>query len=1297
MSRSNRTTSKTGLTMEPPCSPCSSPAGRRKSVALRAGSFDEQQLQRQTELASRGGQPGTATSSHHSSPKFFRTQSFGDRLLGSSPRFGKSKKMFPSITGPKSCSSVGLISTPESTSPVRGTVNGSAPAATRRKPSEVPDPLEAYREELRQLRQLQQERFRSRSSSISIERWHESATGTHSTSATELISRRGVFSRRHYGSVDQLPQSEIDGLDPNCRRFRLENGESLAEKDEVFGSPSIPILENPEHQTRWYFKYFLGKLHQNYVGMDSEKNPYFLSIVSQDSGSKCMPLYRVMLFRKQGAQKLALPYNPQQKLTVKQILSNFTLMDSNKSPKEIFSADIQKDLLLLEEQEGSVNFKFGVVYMKAGQKLDDEMLSNETGSADFDDFLALLGEKIRLKDWERYRGGLDVKGDMTGRYSTYTLYEGHEIMFHVSTLLPFSRDNRQQVERKRHIGNDIVNIVFIDEAATGEDTEFIPNNVKSQFTHVFAVVTRRGTRYRLAVYCDETVPPFGPTLPNPPEFEDPAVFRDFLLVKLINGEKATFQTPTFARKRERTLEMLIKDLYEEYVHDNKMNMLNRRAFSEVLYDAPRTSKLKEDARQVEFVRIGQALKLEAIVRGDAPTSIASAGTVFKRPPWEPHCFYPTFQPRNDLVGDSWGQDQLFLASDEGTYLIKEDQTHRVVFDKTLCVKQMNVVEDHGIMLVRGGSAVQKDGHRIHVFRLNEFTDDRVVQRSRVDVKERRIEKTRGCHMYAISRAGEAHLRMAVAVGRKLLIYQWKHTAAWTSWCPNSDNDTVDGFLFLKEIHLHDSPTIMTVLEGSCPNAGLLICVGYRHHFEIVSELTGHATKLHETDTLKRSQTHLVAALDLYDGQDTELLLCYNHTCHFQKLSEECNNSTEFDFQFNTPPSSVVCAFPYIIAFTPDTMEIRLLVNGNLVHTVTMAELQLITSKKDIFFVTTAPEFIPKGAKLRGLDAEDHEQMNKPRIEESRVAPEDDASTSPGRSRLSSDEENSAGAPTTEQDSADTPSGAGGLATPQIQRAKSLQNPKSAETEPNKPKEVTLSVDDLKRPISKSNSYGEAGSSFSIPTTTCSKDLAKHFGAQPLPNTKDLCRHFGEASVPPNSPRNSTIVKGTSPSSPTRKSFIRQPTLNLGKSQQTEGETSPSNGATNGKPLRVYRIPLTNLTGTHVQSHHYHYPSNDPAKKPIAIATKMHPSAAIAAAVITRPSESAQERVRQLQCSNEEDEDGLSPSDETPHGQLAAEGAEQVEVPAALSIFDQIQQDLQELSMKDKGEQDELRSSVLTPL
>lgn len=40
-------------------------------------------------------------------------------------------------------------------------------------------------------------------------------------------------------------------------------------------------------------------------------------------------------------------------------------------------------------------------------------------------------------------------GDMTGEYSAYTIYEGHEIMFHVSTMLPYSKDNRQQVGADR--------------------------------------------------------------------------------------------------------------------------------------------------------------------------------------------------------------------------------------------------------------------------------------------------------------------------------------------------------------------------------------------------------------------------------------------------------------------------------------------------------------------------------------------------------------------------------------------------------------------------------------------------------------------------------------------------------------------------------------------------------------------------------------------------------------------------------------------------------------------------------
>jgi len=35
-----------------------------------------------------------------------------------------------------------------------------------------------------------------------------------------------------------------------------------------------------------------------------------------------------------------------------------------------------------------------------------------------------------------------------------------EIMFHVSALLPFEEQNEQQLSRKRHLGNDIVLIIF---------------------------------------------------------------------------------------------------------------------------------------------------------------------------------------------------------------------------------------------------------------------------------------------------------------------------------------------------------------------------------------------------------------------------------------------------------------------------------------------------------------------------------------------------------------------------------------------------------------------------------------------------------------------------------------------------------------------------------------------------------------------------------------------------------------------------------------------------------------------
>ncbi|XP_046640588.1 GTPase-activating Rap/Ran-GAP domain-like protein 3 isoform X4 [Daphnia pulicaria] len=796
-----------------------------------------------------------------------------------------------------------------------------------------------------------------------------------SSSSSDLVSRRGAFSRRHYGSVELLPQTETEsgGDAMKCRRFRLENGEGVGDRDEVYNSPTTPVLENPEYQTRWYFKYFLGKLHQIYVGTDSEKQPFFISVVLTDSNNQGAPQYKAILWKKTGAQKIYLPHTPGRPLNVKQILSNFQNMDRlEKSPKEVVSPELQKSLLLLEEQEGSVNFKFGVLYAKAGQGSDDEMFSNERGSKEFERFLTILGNKIRLKGWDKYRGGLDVKGDMTGAYSVHTIYEGHEIMFHVSTLLPYSKDNKQQLERKRHIGNDIVNIVFLD-GTPEEMAAFSPNCIKSQFTHIFALVTYLPGEdaYRFHIYSEESVPLFGPSLPSPPIFPKVPDFREFLLVKLINGEKAAFNTPIFSQKRERTLDMLIRDMYAEVMTEHR-GSLQRRALSEVLPEGGRSSRRREEARQVEFVRVGQALKLDTIVKGDAPTSLANTG-LFRRSPWEPQCFYPDFH-YEIICGDSWSDNRLILATESGVFVVEEGGTCRMIFDKSVQIKQLTVVEAHGILLVRTDRG--RDS-RMHVFRLSSFESDACGSEpaafSRQHMKEQRLERTKGTHLYAVSRLGGSHLRMAVAVGKKILLLQWRHSAAWTAWCPTSDTDTVEGFQYLREFQVSESPLVLTLIDsGNCYSAGgqgeNQICVGYRHQFDLINERTSETKRFYNVEG---KWAHLVAAIDVYEDEEPELLLCFNNTCHFQKL-DETNASSEHDFHWNSVPESIVCAFPYILAFTADSIEVRLVINGNLIQAMVMPRLSLITSKSDVFFATTAPEFFS----LRGTRM-DHKDSSPP--------------------------------------------------------------------------------------------------------------------------------------------------------------------------------------------------------------------------------------------------------------------------------------------------------------------------------
>ncbi len=86
-----------------------------------------------------------------------------------------------------------------------------------------------------------------------------------------------------------------------------------------------------------------------------------------------------------------------------------------------------------------------------------------------------------------------------------------------------------------------MNVIFLDGGGLKEFSRFKPVFIKSNFTHVYLVVAfdADADAYHLSVFSEKSVPLFGPSLPNPAVFRSREAFRRFLLVKMINGEKAT--------------------------------------------------------------------------------------------------------------------------------------------------------------------------------------------------------------------------------------------------------------------------------------------------------------------------------------------------------------------------------------------------------------------------------------------------------------------------------------------------------------------------------------------------------------------------------------------------------------------------------------------------------------------------------------------------------------------------------------------------------------------------------------
>uniref|UniRef100_A0AAQ5YE88 Tuberin n=1 Tax=Amphiprion ocellaris TaxID=80972 RepID=A0AAQ5YE88_AMPOC len=147
---------------------------------------------------------------------------------------------------------------------------------------------------------------------------------------------------------------------------------------------------------------------------------------------------------------------------------------------------IDRAVKVLDQMPPYDTHKIGVVFVGAGQVNNEvAILSNEYGSNRYAALLTGLGKLIHLKDCDPdqiFLGGLDQYGD-DGEF-TYCWHDDiMQAIFHIATLMPNRESDKGCCNKKRHIGNDFVMVVYND---SGEDYKL--GTIKGQFNFVEVII-----------------------------------------------------------------------------------------------------------------------------------------------------------------------------------------------------------------------------------------------------------------------------------------------------------------------------------------------------------------------------------------------------------------------------------------------------------------------------------------------------------------------------------------------------------------------------------------------------------------------------------------------------------------------------------------------------------------------------------------------------------------------------------------------------------------------------------------
>ncbi|CAF1246379.1 unnamed protein product [Adineta steineri] len=197
--------------------------------------------------------------------------------------------------------------------------------------------------------------------------------------------------------------------------------------------------------------------------------------------------------------------------------------------------------------------KIGFIFQRLNQTNENEILSNNDMSIEMKNFLNSISERIELKDFNKYRGDLDIKTNEHGLYSYFTFYENHQIMFNIAPIIPSEINDKEFIHRKGLIGNALLCIVF-QEVGSRFQPDFILGKMIQVYITVQPMEINSQLHYKIEIWRRCDIEPIDK--PSGGIYKHDETFRNYFLTLILNTMNIILKKDVFqlriVNQRERS-------------------------------------------------------------------------------------------------------------------------------------------------------------------------------------------------------------------------------------------------------------------------------------------------------------------------------------------------------------------------------------------------------------------------------------------------------------------------------------------------------------------------------------------------------------------------------------------------------------------------------------------------------------------------------------------------------------------------------------------------------------------------